>query len=170
MQNLFGTINVDNALGFTDLTLDDSADTTGQTALLFNDGTNGQVTGLSPATINYVNDDTSSLTVFGGSGGNTFTVDGTIKQHASPVLTDLNTGTGDDTTFVEATAADGPLDVHGQAGQDAVLIGIFGSLADILGTVTVDNDCGVHRPYGRCLVRLGQPRLHLVEHRSRRPR
>ena len=66
MQNLFGTINVDNALGFTDLTLDDSADTTGQTALLFNDGTNGQVTGLSPATINYVNDDTSSLTVFGG--------------------------------------------------------------------------------------------------------
>ena len=80
MQNLFGTINVDNALGFTDLTLDDSADTTGQTALLFNDGTNGQVTGLSPATINYVNDDTSSLTVFGGSGGNTFTVDGTITN------------------------------------------------------------------------------------------
>ena len=67
MQNLFGTINVDNALGFTDLTLDDSADTTGQTARSFNDGTNGQVTGLSPATINYVNDDTSSLTVFGGS-------------------------------------------------------------------------------------------------------
>ena len=66
MQNLFGTINVDNATGFTDLTLDDSADTTGQTALLFNDGTNGQVTGLSPATINYINFDTSSLTVFGG--------------------------------------------------------------------------------------------------------
>ena len=139
MQNLFGTINVDNALGFTDLTLDDSADTTGQTALLFNDGTNGQVTGLSPATINYVNDDTSSLTVFGGSGGNTFTVDGTTSS-SFPVLTDLNTGTGDDTTFVEATAANGPLDVHGQSGQDSVLIGNFGSLADILGTVTVDND------------------------------
>ena len=143
MQNLFGTINVDNDLGFTDLTLDDSADTTGQTALLFNDGTNGQVTGLSPATINYVNDDTSSLTVFGGSGGNTFTVDGTISNIIlSPVLTSLNTGFGDDTTFVEATAAGGPLDVHGQAGQDAVLIGLFGSLADILGTVTVDNSFG----------------------------
>jgi hypothetical protein len=143
MQNLFGTINVDNGLGFTDLTLDDSADTTGQTALLFNDGTNGQVTGLSPATINYVNDDTSSLTVKGGSGGNTFTVDGTISNiNISPVLTSLNTGQGDDTTFVEATAADGPLDVHGQAGQDSVLIGNFGSLADILGTVTVDNDPG----------------------------
>jgi large repetitive protein len=143
MQNLFGTINVDNALGFTDVTLDDSADATGQTALLFNDGTNGQVTGLAPATINYVNDDISSLTVFGGSGGNTFTVDGTINSLTlSPVLTSLNTGFGDDTTFVEATAAGGPLDVHGQAGQDSVLIGQFGSVSGILGVVTVDNSFG----------------------------
>ena len=143
MQNLFGTINVDNDLGFTDLILDDSADTTGQTALLFNDGTNGQVTGLSPATINYVDSGISSLTVFGGSGGNTFTVDGTISNiFLSPVVTTLNTGFGDDTTFVEATAADGPLDVHGQSGQDSVLISDFGSVADILGTVTVDNSFG----------------------------
>ncbi|MFI5460191.1 MAG: beta strand repeat-containing protein, partial [Isosphaerales bacterium] len=143
MQNLFGTINVDNETGFTDLTLDDSADTTGQTALMFNDGTNGQVTGLSPATINYVDDDISSLTVDGGSGGNTFTVDGTISNiFLAPVTTTLNTGFGDDTTFVEATAAGGPLVVHGQAGQDAVLIGLFGSVADILGTVTVDNTFG----------------------------
>ena len=142
-QNLFGTINVDNVLGFTDLTVDDSANTTGVTALLFNDGTNGQITGLSPSTINYVNDDTSSLTVFGGSGGNTFTVDGTISSIFNPsVLTDLNTGFGDDTTFVEATAAGGPLNVHGQAGQDSVLISDFGSTANILGTVTVDNAFG----------------------------
>ena len=111
MQNLLGTINVDNAAGFTDLTLDDSADTTGQTALLFNDGTNGQVTGLAPATINYVDNDTSSLTVSGGSGGNTFTVDGTITNtFVSPAITTLNTGSGDDSTFVEASAASGPLD------------------------------------------------------------
>ena len=89
MQNLFGTINVDNALGFTDLTLDDSQDTAGQTALLFNDGTNGQVTGLSPATINYINDDTSSLTVFGGSGGNTSrSTARSTNIHITPVLDD----------------------------------------------------------------------------------
>ena len=58
MQGLAGTINVDNTLGFTDLVLDDSADPVGQTALLFNDGTNGQVTGLSPATINYTDSGT----------------------------------------------------------------------------------------------------------------
>ena len=72
---------------------------------------------------NYVDDDTSSLTVFGGSGGNTFTVDGTINNiFLSPVTTSLSTGFGDDTTSVEATAAGGPLDVHGQAGQDAVIV------------------------------------------------
>ena len=169
MQNLFGTINVDNDLGFTDLTLDDSADTTGQTALLFNDGTNGQVTGLSPATINYVNDDTSSLTVFGGSGGNTFTVDGTINNiFLSPVLTDLNTGFGDDTTFVEATAAGGPLNVHGQAGQDAVLIGSLRQPRRYPGYGDRRQRLRVHRPHGRCLGRLGQPRLHVVKHRCPR--
>ena len=81
-RDLTGTINVDNALGLTNLVLDDSEDTIGQTALLFNDGANGQVTGLSPATINYSDGDggIASLTVYGGSGGNTFTVDGTLNN------------------------------------------------------------------------------------------
>ncbi len=143
MQGLTGTINVGNALGMTNLVLDDSQDTTGQTALLFNDGTNGAVTGLSPATINYADAGVASLMVFGGSGGNTFTVDGTLNNPGViPAITDLFTGTGDDTTFVEATNANGPLNIHGQAGQDAVLIGLFGSLADILGPVSIDNDLG----------------------------
>jgi hypothetical protein len=143
MQGLAGTINVDNLLGFTALTLDDSQDTTGQTALLFNDGTNGQVTGLSPATINYVDNDVSSLTVNGGSGGNTFTVDGTIDNpFSAPALTTLNTGVGDDSTFVEATNAIGPLTINGQAGQDTVSISFFGSVANILGAVLISNSFG----------------------------
>ena len=143
MQGLAGTINVDNTLGSTDLVLDDSENTVATSALLFNDGTNGQVTGLSPATINYTDSGTDSLTVFGGSGGNTFTVDGTLANPAVvPSITDLSTGTGDDTTFVEATAAGSQLNIHGQAGQDTVTIGFFGSLADILGPVSVDNDSG----------------------------
>jgi hypothetical protein len=143
MQGLLGTINVDNGLNFTALTLDDSEDTTGQTALLFNDGTNGQVTGLSPATINYVDNDTSSLTVNGGDGGNTFTVDGTISNtFLASVLTTLNTGSGDDSSFVEATAVGGPLTINGQSGQDSVLISEFGSLAGILGNVLISNTFG----------------------------
>jgi hypothetical protein len=143
MQGLAGTINVDNALDFTALTLDDSEDTLGQTALLFNDGTNGQVTGLSPATINYVDGDVSSLTVNGGSGGNTFTVDGTINNpFVVPALTTLNTGLGDDSTTVEATNAGGPLTINGQAGQDTVSISFFGSVADILGDVLISNPFG----------------------------
>ena len=143
MQGLNGTINVTNAGGSTNLVLDDSEDTTGQTALLFNDGTNGQVTGLSPATINDTNSGTDSLTVFGGSGGNTFTVDGTLANPAVvPTVTDLSTGTGDDTTFVEATAANSQLNIHGQAGLDTVTVGFFGSLANILGPVSVDNEFG----------------------------
>ncbi len=145
MQGLTGTINVGNAVGLTNLVLDDSQDTAGQTALLFNDGTNGAVTGLSPATINYSDGDggISSLTVNGGSGGNTFTVDGTLNNPGViPAITDLFTGSGDDTTFVEATNANGPLNIHGQGGQDAVIIGDFGSLTGILGPVSIDNDSG----------------------------
>jgi len=132
MQRLHGTINVGNATGTTALYLDDSEDTTGQGAALTNDGTNGKVTGLSPATINYTDSGTNSLTVHGGSGGNTFTVNGTIP-------TDLYTGAGDNTTYVQATNADGPLNIPGEGGQDAVFIGFFGSLADIHGPVFVDN-------------------------------
>lgn len=143
MQNLLGTIDVDNILGFTALVLDDSADTSSQFADLSNDGTNGQVTGLSPATISYSNNSINSLVVSGGSGGNNFTVDGTAANiFVAPVVTTLNTGFGDDSVTVSATSAGGPLDIHGQAGDDNVTISDFGSVADILGDVTVDNDFG----------------------------
>ena len=137
-----GTINVANALGLTNLVLDDSEDPAGQTALLFNDGVNGQVTGLAPATINYSDGDggVASLTVYGGSGGNTFTIDGTLDNPGYiPAPTDLFTGTGDNTVNVWATYVNGPLNIHGEGGQDAVYVGYFGSLTDILGPVFVDN-------------------------------
>ena len=144
MQALSGTINVNNTRGLTNLVLDDSEDTTGQTVLLFNDGTNGQITGLATATINYVDDDANSLTVYGGSGGNTFTVNGTLSNHAVvPTQTNLYTGNGNDTTHVEATYADGPLTIFGQSGQDTVSIGFVGSVAGILGRVFVGNTLGL---------------------------
>jgi hypothetical protein len=77
MQGLKGTIKVTNALGMTGLILDDSADPNGQTATFTTTGMTGVVSGLSPATITYNDTEISGLTVNGGSGSNTFTINGT---------------------------------------------------------------------------------------------
>ena len=139
MQHLTGVINVINATGSTALTLDDSQDTTGQTATLTDNGTSGSVTGLSPALITYTDADISSLTVDGGSGGNTFTVHGTLTNPSFPAtLTTLNTGTGDNTVNVEATNAHSLLAIQGQGGFDTVDVGL-GTLSVILGAITIDN-------------------------------
>ena len=140
MQGLAGTVNVYNALGSTGLTFDDSQDTTGQTAALSNDGTNGQATGLSPATINYVNAAISGMTVNGGSGGNTFTVSGTLVNAGfNATLTTLNKGTGQfNTVNVLATSVGSTLAIHGQGGigsTDAVSIS---SSATVKGLVMVN--------------------------------
>jgi len=120
MQGLSGTINVTNTSPLTALTLDDSADTTGQTASLTNDGTTGTVTGLAPATINYTDAGISSLTVLGGSGGNTFTVNGTLPG----ATTTLNKGAGGpNSADIVATNAGSVLDITGTGGPDTVTIG-----------------------------------------------
>jgi Bacterial Ig-like domain len=143
MQNLFGTINVDNTFGFTSLLLDDSQDPVGQVASLTNNGTDGSVTGLSPATINYVNTDISDMTVNGGSGGNDFTVNGTLANLSFvPTLTTLNKGTGFfNSVEVLATNAGSLLAIHGQGGPgstDDITIGDNGNLDNILGLITID--------------------------------
>jgi Bacterial Ig-like domain len=144
MQGLAGTINVGNAFGFTALTLDDSQDPDAQTVQISDDGTGGQVTGISPATIAYVDADISSLTINGGSGGNTFNVNGTLADaFIVPTLTTLNTGTGNDVTNVLATNSGSTLDINGQDGTDTVTLG--GSpegplgMQGLSGTISVGN-------------------------------
>ena len=114
-----------NTLGITCLVLDDSQDTTGQTATACpTTARTGQVTGLSPATINYADAGISSLTVNGGSGGNTFTVDGTLDNpdRYPSYQRPLNTGTGDDTTGSSRRPTQRrPLNIHG---ADTVKIGV----------------------------------------------
>ncbi|MGA2497783.1 MAG: FG-GAP-like repeat-containing protein, partial [Tepidisphaeraceae bacterium] len=144
MQGLNGTINVDNTLGFTSLVLDDALDTAGRTALLFNDGTNGQITGLAPATVNYTNTALSGLTVHGGGGGNTFTVNGTLANAFVPsTLTTLNKGSGaSNTVNILATNANSVLDLTGTGTPDTVNIGNNGSMAGILGQVAINEAPG----------------------------
>jgi hypothetical protein len=74
------------------LTVDDSGDTSGQTAMLSDD----LITGLAPAVIQWVPTNSATggvigLNVYGGSGGNTFNVTGTSNFY---IDTTLGTGTG----------------------------------------------------------------------------
>jgi hypothetical protein len=139
MQDLTGVIDVVTSPGSTTLTLDDSEDTTGQTATLTDNTMLGTMTGLSPATINYTDAGISSLTVDGGSGGDRFSIHGTLTNPSFPAtLTTLSTGTGDNTVNVYATSAGSSLAINGEGGFDTVDIGL-GTLSDILGAVTIDN-------------------------------
>src|SRR5262245_55627086 len=88
------------------------------------------ITGLAPATILWA--PTSSATgggvtglkVYGGSGGNTFTVANTSNFYF-PSATFLYTGSGNDTVNVERTT--GRLNVVNPGGQDSVWVGSKGS-------------------------------------------
>ncbi len=130
--NLLQPVIVSNTSGSTNLTVNDSGDTTARAATL----TLKQLTGLSLDAINYAN--LSALTINGGSGGNTFTV---VDTPAS-VITTINTGAGNDTTTVDATGSGGTLTINGQSGTDAVTIGDAGNMQNISGTINISNASG----------------------------
>jgi autotransporter-associated beta strand protein len=84
VQNVAGTLNLENPPSFDTITIDDRVDSTAPSATLSLLGSNpsdsdpsgvwGQIHGLAPANINYEYGDTTSVTIDGGSGGDTFTV------------------------------------------------------------------------------------------------
>ncbi len=131
------TINVEDSSGQATLSIDDSQDATGQSVNISSFGAGTTVKGIAPATINYnvTGTGVSALVISGGSGGNTFTVNGTDPNGS----TTLNTGSGADTTNVLATSATGPLFINGQDGADTVNLGNPDSLLSILGPVTITN-------------------------------
>jgi hypothetical protein len=133
LQGIQGNLTV-SANGATSLIVDDGGDTTGRTATM----SGSRITGLAPATISWVPTSSAThgvtdLTVYGGSGGNTFTVTGTSNFYN---YTLLNTGTGADYVNVEGTT--GTLDVYNPAGgRDTTYIGSNGS--SLGGTVQTIN-------------------------------
>jgi hypothetical protein len=134
MSSIAGFVTAYTFAGTTALTLDNSAASAASNVTV----TSGYLTGLAPATI-YYDGGVTSLTIDGGTGGNTFSVQGT------PGATTLNSGTGNDSVNVQGTA--NPLTVQGQAGSDTVVIGslapaLGGTLAGITGAVTVKNASG----------------------------
>ena len=109
-----------NAPSLTSLNFHDENDAGGQTWTLDNNDARptGSVAVTGSATTSYNPADLSSLTIDGGSGGNTFLVNDTSGFFP----TTLNTGTSDDTVAVFATG-NNTLTIHGQEGQDSVTLG-----------------------------------------------
>ena len=140
MQDLNGPVSIASFSGSVALVVDDSTDPAAQTGVSIS-GT--QITGLAPTPINYAAATLSSLVIYGGAHGNTFTVSNT----GSGYTTTLNSGTAADTVYVQATT--GALNIHGQNGADTVMLGNTGTLGAspgnvqaLSGAVTVDNASG----------------------------
>ncbi len=115
VQGIDGALSITNVGGLTDLTIDDSADVTGQSAVTLTDH---DVSGLAPAAIAFAPTVLGALTVLGGAGGNTFTIAGTVPG----VTTDLDAGAGNDTVNVLALEHTSVLNINTQTGTDAVAV------------------------------------------------
>jgi hypothetical protein len=138
VQSIQGAVSVGGP-GAIGLLIDDGADTTGTLPML----TNSQLTGLGKAAaISWTPTSTASggvtgMSVYGGSGGNTFTVSNTSNLFHTTVL---NTGTGNDTVNVLATS--GKLAIFNDGGIDSVYVGrsatqTNGTIQNIKGAVSV---------------------------------
>ena len=138
VQGLAGPVSVDNLGGSSALVVDDSNDATGRTSTMAESGGVDTISGVAPSNITATAADLSTVTLDGGSGGNTMTLSG---LGASGTVT-LNTGTGADTIGVPAVTNLGTLNINGQSGHDVVNLGGTGgsgSVQHLGGPVSVTN-------------------------------
>jgi hypothetical protein len=117
VQGIQGPLNIRNDYGLTTLTLSDVANNTPRNVLF----SANSISGLAPAPITFASAHVNALTIAGGSGGNTFTVQST----ATGTTTTLNLGAGGDMINVgdAANTMDrilGVLTVHGQGGNSTL--------------------------------------------------
>jgi hypothetical protein len=144
VQGIRGTVSISNPYAYTDLVIDDSADTVSRLATV-NDT---YVTGLAPANIYFHYNDLSYLSIYGGSGGNTFYVLDTPSTYTgtNAGYTWIDSGAGIDTVNIFGTT--GGLYVNGQGGHDYVYVGTnytnlgYGSTTAIYGFVYAFNPAG----------------------------
>lgn len=105
MQGITAPLNIENPASFTNVILNDGADTAARTAFMFTRGANpvdsqgnsdpwGEVSGLSPAPVSFEYDDISGITVDTNGGGGTFTVQDTVKPTniVGNAVTTINVG------------------------------------------------------------------------------
>lgn len=141
-QGLRGLVTISNARGTSSVTLDNSADPTPRTGILYKDTITGNYI-LSGVTgdISMRGRDISSLTVHSGNAGNQFRIHDTPKSgKLGNTTTTINTGRGNDSVLVTGTT--GKLNLNGQDGADSVRFSRDGLTQAIQGTVTLTNAAG----------------------------
>jgi fibronectin-binding autotransporter adhesin len=136
VQGILGALSVNNTTGFSKLSIDDTADATLRTVTMIA----GSISGLAPATIFYNSLATDTLTINGGSGGNTFTVNSTLS--GTPGTTIVNSGDGNDTFNITGNAlgATSVNNFNGQGGSDSFNVNTM-PLAGV--TLNIDGGAGV---------------------------
>lgn len=148
-RSVHGTVAVTNGAGKSTITIDDSADKTARTVNVAaspqTTPPGGAIAGLTDGIVAYAAGPVSSITLDGGSGGNTFTVDTNaavpgpiplaVPATAGISLT-INSGAGDDTVTVNGLTASDQLTVNGGAGNDLLSVPRFGT--SVLGNITFD--------------------------------
>jgi hypothetical protein len=154
VQGILGSVRISNPFFRTDLVIDDSADWSPQRGVL----NSGGVAHLAPANILFDSNSLSHLTIYGGSGGNTFYVNDTPSTYtgSGPGYTLIVSGTGIDMVDVIGTSGEpltGGLFIDGDGGHDYVYVGSSpsattpvagtGTLVGIYGFVDVYNSSGV---------------------------
>jgi hypothetical protein len=139
-QSIASAVSVSDPTNYIALNVDDSANSSSSRFVtLSSNGATDTISGLAPATITGGVNDLKSITLSGGSVGNTFVVSGVTGPSGLTLPVNLNTGTGVDSTFVQNVAAGSSLAVHGQDGSDGVAISNAGSVQGLHGPVSVDN-------------------------------
>ncbi len=134
LNGIAGTVDVKNTSGQTSLSISDSSDATARSVNVSGTTTTGFNGGL--ATVTYNPAQIGSFNVLGGSGGNTFTINGTIPGQNNT----FDTGFGSDRVVLQATAIGSVVNIHGQNGFDLVNIGNGNSYQNILGSaVNISN-------------------------------
>ena len=98
VQDINGNLTIANPPWYTTVNVDDSNDPTGQTVTLSNATIGGQVygeiSGLAPANIFYKLQDTASVTINGGTGGNVFQIEDVGTSVFTNVPVTINGGSG----------------------------------------------------------------------------
>jgi hypothetical protein len=158
VQGIKGSVQINSPSNHTQLVINDSADTVAQKVVV----DDLSVIGLAPGNIGFNSDGLSYLTIYGGSGGNTFYVFNTPSTYngVTPGFTWIDSGAGIDTVDVVGTAGGphaGGLYINGESGHDYVYVGTDtstasprpgnGTLAGINGFVYAFNPGGVTSLY-----------------------
>jgi hypothetical protein len=143
-RDIGGLLTITNPKKLTAVIVDDSADPTPRTGILYRDSNTGFniLSGLG-GDIVLRGRDLSGLSIRAGNAGNQFRIHDTpTSNKLGNITTRISTGNGSDAVLVTGTT--GSLAIDGQNGADNVTFGRDGRVQNIRGAVTLTNALGTN--------------------------